>query len=117
MSTVTVVPPPPLDGKGLAFVLAEDRVGHYPEFRTFLAHTFDLGRVGLAAPGYLRAPSGLYYALVSSAAAASRFLPGSRSPSSSTRWSRSTRPSSTATSGRSCAGWSPAPVATGRWPT
>jgi hypothetical protein len=64
MSTVTVVPPPPLDGKRLAFVLAEDRVGHYPEFRSFLTRIFDLDRVGLSAPGYLRAPSGLHYALI-----------------------------------------------------
>jgi hypothetical protein len=29
----TVVVQPSLDGKRLAFVLAEDRLGHYPEFR------------------------------------------------------------------------------------
>ena len=32
---ITVIPPPPLDGKRLAFVLVEDRLGHYAEFRTF----------------------------------------------------------------------------------
>jgi hypothetical protein len=61
---VTVVPAPPLDGKRLALVLAEDRIGHYPEFRAFFARTFDLDRVGLATPGCVRAPSGLHYALV-----------------------------------------------------
>jgi hypothetical protein len=64
MSAVTVVPPPPLDGKRLVLVLAEDRVGHYPEFRAFFVRTFDLNRVGLASPGYLRAASGLDYALI-----------------------------------------------------
>ncbi len=64
MSTVTVVQAPPLDGKRHALVLAEDRIGHYPEFRTFFARVFDLDRLGLAEPGYLRAPSGLFYSLV-----------------------------------------------------
>jgi hypothetical protein len=45
-------------------VLAEDRVGHYPEFRRFFSRVFDLDRVGLAEPGYLLAPSRLAYALV-----------------------------------------------------
>jgi hypothetical protein len=45
-------------------VLAEDRVGHYPEFRRFFSRVFDLDRVGLAEPGYVLAPSGLAYALV-----------------------------------------------------
>ncbi|MBK1662392.1 hypothetical protein CKO45_29870 [Paracraurococcus ruber] len=51
-------------GHRLAFLLAEDRVGHYPEFRAALVRAFDLDRVGLAAPGYLRAPSGQVHALV-----------------------------------------------------
>ena len=46
----------------LAFVLAEDRLGHYSEFRAFFVRTFDLDRVGLAGPGYVRAPSGTVYA-------------------------------------------------------
>lgn len=37
---------------------------HYPEFRNFFARTFDLERVGLTSKGYLRAPSGMVYALV-----------------------------------------------------
>jgi hypothetical protein len=61
---VTVIPCPPLEDQRLALVLAEDRIGHYPEFRRFFARVFDLDRVGLSAPGYVRAPSGLAYALV-----------------------------------------------------
>lgn len=61
---VAVVAKPDLVGKRLAFALAEDRVGHYPEFRDFFARTFDLARIGLAEPGFVRAPSGLAYALV-----------------------------------------------------
>lgn len=64
MSTVIVVNSPGLEGKRLAPVLAEDRIGHYPEFRAFFERTFHLDRVGLAEPGYLRAPSGLLYALI-----------------------------------------------------
>jgi hypothetical protein len=64
MTDVTVIPPPPLDGSRRALVLAEDRIGHYPEFRRFFAATFDLDRKGLAEPGYVAAPSGLAYALV-----------------------------------------------------
>jgi hypothetical protein len=64
MSDVTIVPRPDLAGKRLAFALAEDRLGHYDEFRAFFAASFDLDRVGLAEPGYVRAPSGLIYALV-----------------------------------------------------
>jgi hypothetical protein len=55
---------PSLDGKRLAFVLVEDRLGHYPEFRAFFVRTFDLDRIGLARPGYMQAPSGAVYALV-----------------------------------------------------
>jgi hypothetical protein len=64
VSAVAVVNAPDLAGKRLAFALAEDRVGHYPEFRAFFVRTFALDRVGLAAPGYVGAPSGLTYALV-----------------------------------------------------
>ena len=64
MSAVKVITTPSLEGKRRAFVLAEDRIGHYPEFRSFFADAFDLGRVGLAEPGYLAAPSGTEYALV-----------------------------------------------------
>ena len=55
---------PSLEGKRRALVLIEDRIGDYPEFRTFFANVFDLGRVGLHGPGYLAAPSGAEYALV-----------------------------------------------------
>jgi hypothetical protein len=64
MSDVTIVPKPDLAGKRLAFALAEDRLGHYDEFRAFFARSFDLDRVGLTEPGFVRAPSGLVYALV-----------------------------------------------------
>ncbi|HUB45604.1 MAG TPA: hypothetical protein VMB73_11520 [Acetobacteraceae bacterium] len=48
----------------MARVLAEDWLGHYPEFRDFFVRSFDLDRVGLARPGWLRAPSGAAYALI-----------------------------------------------------
>jgi hypothetical protein len=64
MSDVEIDRQPALSGKRRAFVLAEDRLGHYREFRDFFARTFDLDRRGLDEPGYLRAPSGLTYALV-----------------------------------------------------
>jgi hypothetical protein len=64
VSDVKVIPPLPLEGLRRAFVLAEDRIGHYPEFRRFLAETFDLDRDGLKQPGYVTAPSGTSYALV-----------------------------------------------------
>ncbi len=62
--TVKVIAPPPLDGLRRAIVLAEDRIGHYPEFRRFFTETFNLDREGLKQPGYLAAPSGNNYALV-----------------------------------------------------
>jgi len=64
MNGVCIVVAPPLIGMRLAFVLAEDRLGHYAEFRDFFVRTFELDRVGLAQPGYLRAPSGTVYALI-----------------------------------------------------
>jgi hypothetical protein len=64
MSGVEIIGKPDLSGKRFAFALAEDRVGHYPEFRAFFTRTFDLDRKGLSEPGFVRAPSGLPYALV-----------------------------------------------------
>ena len=64
MTEVTVIAKPDLEGKRLSFALAEDRVAHYPEFRDFFVRTFDLDRKGLAEPGFVRAPSGIAYALV-----------------------------------------------------
>jgi hypothetical protein len=64
MTSVTVAKDPDLKGMRLAFVLVEDRLGHYPEFRAFFSKIFDLGRVGLSRPGYVRAPSGMVYALI-----------------------------------------------------
>jgi hypothetical protein len=64
VSNVKIIAPPPLDGLRRAFVLAEDRIGHYPEFRRFFAETFALDCDGLKQPGYVMAPSGTCYALV-----------------------------------------------------
>ena len=64
MAAVAVIAKPAAEGTRRALVLTEDRLGHYPEFRDFFARTFDLDRVGLAEPGFLRAPSGNVYALV-----------------------------------------------------
>src|SRR5262249_44106534 len=51
---VTVIARPTLQDRRLALVLAEDRIGHYPEFRRFFSRVFDLDRVGLAEPGYVQ---------------------------------------------------------------
>jgi hypothetical protein len=64
MTSVNVITVPSVEGKRRAFVLAEDRIGHYPEFRAFFANIFDLERVGLRKPGYVAAPSGAEYELI-----------------------------------------------------
>jgi hypothetical protein len=64
MADVNKIDAPALAGKRRAFVLAEERIGHYPEFRAFFSRTFDLDRQGLAEPGYVSSPSGLIYVLV-----------------------------------------------------
>jgi hypothetical protein len=64
MTEIQVIENPALEGKRRALVLAEDRVGHYPEFREFFVRQFSLGTNGLSRPGYVRAPSGMDYALV-----------------------------------------------------
>jgi len=64
VTDVNVIAAPPLEGVRRALVLAEDRIGHYPEFRRFFAATFALDRDGLKQPGYVTAPSGTCYALV-----------------------------------------------------
>jgi hypothetical protein len=64
MTPVKVITTPSLEGKRRAFVHAEDRIGHYPEFRTLFVNMFDLRRVGLREPGYVAALSGTEYALV-----------------------------------------------------
>jgi hypothetical protein len=64
MTEVEIVENPVLDGKRRAFVLAEDRLGHYPEFRAFFVRQFSLDANRLSRPGYVRAPSGMTYALV-----------------------------------------------------
>lgn len=64
MAAVRVIAAPPLDGKRRALILAEERIGHYPEFRAFFTELFDLDHIGLREPGYLAAPSGAQYVLV-----------------------------------------------------
>ena len=64
MSEIEVIERPGLDGKRRALVLAEDRVGHYPEFREFFIRRFSLDTNGLSRPGHIRAPSGMIYSLV-----------------------------------------------------
>jgi hypothetical protein len=64
MTEVRVIAQPQREDLRRALVVAEDRIGHYPEFRRFFAQTFDLVREGLARPGYVAAPSGGCYALV-----------------------------------------------------
>jgi len=64
MTDTQIIAPPSLHGMRLAFVLAEDRLGHYPEFRQFFVGSFDLDHVGLSRPGFVRASSGAAYALV-----------------------------------------------------
>jgi hypothetical protein len=64
MADVMVIARPATEDTRQALVLTEDRLGHYPEFLAFFVRTFDLGRVGLSEPGFVRAPSGLGYALV-----------------------------------------------------
>ncbi len=63
-ASVSVAPMPDLAEKRRAFLLAEDRVGHYSEFRAFFVKTFNLDTLGLQRPGYVRAPSGNVYELV-----------------------------------------------------
>jgi hypothetical protein len=64
MTEVEVIEKPSHDGKRTALVLAEDRVGHYPEFREFFIRRFSLETNGLSKPGYIRGPSGAIYSLV-----------------------------------------------------
>jgi len=64
MTEIRIIAPPALEGTRRAFLLAEDRLGHYPEFRDFFCRLFELDRIGLAMPGYISAPSNGIYALV-----------------------------------------------------
>ena len=64
MANVAIIARPVTEGTRHALVLTEDRLGHHPEFRAFFVRTFDLNRVGLSDPGFVRAPSGMAYALV-----------------------------------------------------
>ena len=62
-SPIKVIDAPALEGKRRAFLLTEDRIGHYPEFLAFFDRIFDLARIGLSRPGYVAGPSGLVYEL------------------------------------------------------
>jgi hypothetical protein len=64
MADVAVITRPATEDTRQALVLTEDRLGHYAEFRAFFVRMFDLDRVGLSEPGFVRAPSGTAYALV-----------------------------------------------------
>jgi hypothetical protein len=64
MMQIEIVDEPELVGTRRALVLTDDRVGHYPEFRNFFVRRFALDSAGLSRPGYVRAPSGMIYALV-----------------------------------------------------
>ena len=64
MTAIQVIENPALEGKRRALVLAEDRIGHYAEFRDFFVRQFSLDTGGLSRSGYVRAPSGMTYALV-----------------------------------------------------
>ena|SRR5689334_12614770 len=61
---VSVIDAPPLAGRRRAFVLGEDRIAHYAQFREFFERTFALDRIGLSKPGYVRLASGAIYELV-----------------------------------------------------
>lgn len=103
-----VVTDQPPDGHRAVPLLAERDLGHYPEFRKFLAETFDLYSDPFGPPGCCRSATGC----ISSSSSA---VPGARSRRAwrSTRCfrasSRSTRTPSIATSGRSCNGSRTAP--------
>src|SRR6201987_3726798 len=64
MADVAVIARPATEGTRQALVLTEDGLRPKPEFRAFFVRTFDLDRVGLFEPGFVRAPSGMAYALV-----------------------------------------------------
>jgi len=62
-SDVKVIDVPQLHGQRRAFLLAEDRLGHYPEFRVFFQRTFALDSLGLSRPGYVAVTGGGVYEL------------------------------------------------------
>jgi hypothetical protein len=104
MTDVTVIAKADRAGKRLAFGLVEDRIGHYPEFRDFFVRTFGLDHKGLAEPGFVRAASGIFYALVLIAAVANPSHLASRSTQSSMHLNRSIATCWTGTFGPFCDG-------------
>src|ERR1700757_1966588 len=73
MSQVKIVAAPAETDIRLSFLLAEDRLGHYPEFREFFVRKFGLDDAGRDRPGYVQAPSGLLMRSYSSYVGGSRF--------------------------------------------
>jgi len=61
---IEVIDAPSLEDKRCAFVMAEDRLAHYPEFRDFFERSFDLARVGLSSPGYVEVECARIYQLI-----------------------------------------------------
>ena len=76
MTEFEVIEKPSHDGKRTALVLAEDRLGHYPEFREFFIRRFSLDTSGLSKSGYIRGPSGTIYSLVFVGRSGKRFPDG-----------------------------------------
>ena len=76
MTELEVIEKPSHDGKRTELVLAEDRLGHYPEFREFFIRRFSLDTDGLARSGHIRAPSGTIYSLVFVGRSGERFPDG-----------------------------------------
>ncbi|WP_426440396.1 hypothetical protein [Bradyrhizobium genosp. P] len=64
MSQIKIFAAPADADVRLCFLLAEDRLGHYPEFREFFVSKFSLDGVGRDRPGVVQAPSGATYALI-----------------------------------------------------
>ena len=64
MADVEIIATPETESTRRALVLTEDSLGHYSEFSAFFSRTFDLDKIGLSKPGFVRAPSGQTYALV-----------------------------------------------------
>jgi hypothetical protein len=104
MADIAIISRPVTEGTRQPLVLTEDRLGHYPEFRAFFVRTFDLDRVGLSEPGFLRTPSGMAYALVFVGRSGEPFPSGLEIHASSRRWNRSTMRWSIRTCGRSLVG-------------
>ena len=76
MTAIQIIENPVLKGKRRALVLSEDRIGHYPEFRSFFVQQFSIVASGLSGPGYVPAPSGMVYAVLFIGRSGEIFLAG-----------------------------------------